>query len=51
MIYRMHDRPLISIAPGAFDSSEMLSVAGQIFRSSHPALGPVGSEITDLDNG
>ena len=43
--------PLNSIAPGAFDSSEMLSVAGQIFRSSHPAWGPVGSEITDLDNG
>ena len=51
MFYRMDDQPLISIAPGAFDSSEMLSVAGQIFRSSHPAWGPVGGEITDLDNG
>ena len=37
MFYRMDDRPLISIAPGAFDSSEILSVAGQVFRSSHPA--------------
>ena len=51
MFYRMDDRPLISIAPGAFDSSEMLSVAGQIFRSSHPTWGPVGGEIADLDNG
>ena len=51
MFYRMDDRPLISIAPGAVDSSEMLSVAGQIFRSSHPAWGPVGGEIADLDNG
>ena len=50
MFYRMDDRPLISIAPEAFDSSEMLSVAGQKFRSSHPAWGPVGGEIADLDN-
>ena len=50
MFYRMDDRPLISIAPEAFDSSEMLSVAGQIFRSSHHAWGPVGGEIADLDN-
>ena len=51
MFYRMDNRSLISIAPGAFDSSEMLIVAGQIFRSSHPAWGPVGSEIASLDNG
>ena len=36
IFYRLHDRPLISIAPGAFDSSEILSVAGQICRSSQP---------------
>ena len=36
IFYCMHDRPLISIAPGVFDSSEILSVAGQIFLSSHP---------------
>ena len=51
MFYRMDDRPLISIAPGAFDSSGMLSVAGQIFRSSHPDWGPAGGKIVDLDNG
>ena len=51
MFYRMDDRLLISIAPGAFDSSEMLSVAGQIFRSLHPAWGPFGGEIADLENG
>ncbi len=50
MFYRMDNRLLISIAPGAFDSSEMLSVAGQIFRSSHPSWGPVGDETADLDN-
>ena len=51
IFYRIHDRPLISIALGAFDSSVMLSVAGQIFRSLHPAWGPVGGEIADLENG
>ncbi len=51
MFYSMDDRPLTSIAPGAFGSSEMLSFAGQIFRGSHPAWGPVGGEIADLDNG
>ena len=50
IFYRMYDRPLISIAPGAFDSREILSVAGQIFRSSHPSWGPVGGEIADLDS-
>lgn len=50
MFYRMDNRLLISIAPGAFDSSEMLSVAGQIFRSSHPSWAPVGDETADLDN-
>ena len=50
MFYRMDDRPLISIALGAFDSSEMLSVAGQIFPSSQPGWGPVGGEIADLDS-
>ena len=49
MFYCMDDRPLISIAPGAFDSSEMLSVAGKMFRSSHPGWGPFGGEIADLD--
>ena len=46
----MDDRPLISVAPRAFDSSEMLSVAGQIFRSSHPGSASIGGEIADLDN-
>ena len=49
MFYRRDDLPLVSIAPGAFDSSEMLTVSGQIYRGSHPSWGPVGSEIADLD--
>jgi hypothetical protein len=49
MFYRRDDLPLVSIAPGAFDSSEMLRVSGQIFRQSHPSWGPVGAEIDDLD--
>jgi len=50
MFYRMDDRSLISIASGAFDASEMLSVAGQIFRSLHPGWDPVGGETADLDS-
>ena len=50
MFYRRRDLPLISIAPGAFDSSEMLSVSGQIYAESHPSWGPVGADLEDLDN-
>ena len=50
MFYRMDYRPLISIAPGAFDSSEMPIVAGQIFRSSHHGCGLIGGEIADLES-
>ena len=49
MFYRRRDLPLISIAPGAFDSSEMLSVSGQIYAESHPSWGPVGADLEDLD--
>lgn len=51
MFYRRDDLPLVSIAPGAFDSSEMLTVSGQIYRQSHPAWGPVGGDLADLDAG
>lgn len=49
MFYRRRDLPLISIAPGAFDSSEMLSVSGQIYAESQPSWGPVGADLEDLD--
>ena len=49
MFYRRRDLPLISIAPGAFDSSEMLSVSGQIYAESHPSWGPVGADLEGLD--
>ena len=49
MFYRRCDLPLISIAPGAFDSSKMLSVSGQIYAESHPSWGPVGADLEDLD--
>ena len=49
MFYCIDDRPLISIALGAFDSSEILSVTGQMFRSSYPGWAPVGGAIADLD--
>ena len=40
----------ISIAPGAFDDSDMLGVAGQIFRHDHPPWGPViPDDLPDLD--
>ena len=40
----------ISIAPGAFDDSDMLLVAGQIFRHDHPPWGPVmPDDLPDLD--
>lgn len=51
MLYRRHDAPLISIAPGALDDSDMLTVSGQIFASSHPAWGPLCSGLEDLDSG
>ena len=49
MFYRRDDLALVSIAPGAFDTSEMLTVSGQIYRGSHPSWGPVGGDIADLD--
>ncbi len=49
MFYRRNDLPLISIAPGAFDCSDMLTVSGQIYASSHPTWGPIGANLPDLD--
>ena len=50
MFYRRDDRNEISIAPGAFDNSEMLQVAGQIYRNAHPCWGPVTpADLPDLD--
>ena len=49
MFYRRDDLPLVSIAPGAFDNSEMLCVSGQIYAQSHPSWGPVGADLEDLD--
>jgi len=40
LFYKLHDRAVIAIAPGMFDDSDMLSVAGQIYAASHPAWGP-----------
>ena len=34
---------------GAFDSSEMLSVSGQIYAESHPSWVVVGAHFEDLD--
>ena len=50
MFYRHNDRKEISIAPGAFDNSEMLEVAGQIYRHAHPCWGPLTlANLPDLD--
>jgi hypothetical protein len=50
MFYRRDGRDVISIAPGAFDTGEMLYVSGQIYRHSHPVWGPVApADIPDLD--
>jgi hypothetical protein len=49
MFYRRDDLPLLSIAPGAFDRSDMLTVSGQIHAKSHPSWGPVGADLPDLD--
>ena len=50
MFYRRRDLPLVSIAPGAFDSSEMLTVSGQTYRHAHPSWGPCGDDLADLDD-
>ena len=50
MFYRRRDLPLVSIAPGAFDSSEMLTVSGQIYRHAHPSWGLRGDDLADLDD-
>lgn len=49
MFYRRDDLPLVSIAPGAFDCSDMLTVSGQIYARSHPSWGPIGASLPDLD--
>jgi hypothetical protein len=51
MFYRRDDLPLVSIAPGAFDDGDMLTVSGQIYADSHPSWGPVGNDLPDLDKG
>ena len=50
MFYRRDDLPLLSIAPGAFDRSDMLTVSGQIHAKLHPSWGPVGADLPDLDS-
>ena len=50
VFYRRDGRDQVSIAPGAFDDSDMLVVAGQIFRHDHPSWGPVmPDDLPDLD--
>ena len=50
MLYRCDGSDQISIAPGAFDDSDMLVVAGQIFRHEHPSWEPViPDHLPDLD--
>ena len=49
MLYRRDDAPLVSIAPGALDNSDGLTVSGQIFADSHPAWGPLCTGLEDLD--
>ena len=50
MFYRRAGRDQINIVPGAFDDSDMLVVAGQIFRHEHPSWGPViPDHLPDLD--
>ena len=49
MFYRRDDLPMISIAPGAFDCGDILTVSGQIYAHSHLSWGPVGADLPDLD--
>ena len=50
MFYTRDGRDQISIAPGAFDNSDMVVVAGKIFRHEHLSWGPViPDNLPDLD--
>jgi len=44
LFYKLHSKPVIAIAPGVFDNSDMLEVAGQIYAASHPGWGPCDSQ-------
>lgn len=50
MFYRMHGEGRTSIAPGALDDNDMLTVRGQIFAISHPLWGVPNPAVPHLDD-
>ena len=50
MFYRMHGERRTSIAPGALDDNDMLTVRGQIFAISHPLWGVPNLAVPHLDD-
>jgi hypothetical protein len=50
MLYKIMNRPMLSVAAGALDDSNALRVSGQIFADSHPKWGPPGPDLPHLDD-
>ena len=50
MFFRMHGEGRTSIAPGALDDNDMLTVRGQIFAISHPLWGVPNTAVPHLDD-
>ena len=50
MLKRMHGQGRTSIAPGALDDNDMLTVRGQIFAISHPQWGTPYPAVPHLDD-
>lgn len=50
LFYQLDAEAVMSVSVGMLDDSEMLTVEGQLFASSHPKWGPLPTTTPDLDD-